>query len=166
MIKSLFSKSLTIVLLGFLVSGLSADDGDVVLLKPGDRFPSFEAKDQHEQDYPMAEDTEYVFVTFDMGTGKRANKFFEEQGADWLPENNAVFLSNIYGMPGIGRAFALPKMRKYPLRIMLADEKGLLYNYPTEKSMVTVFKLGVGKKIAEIAFWDPRKGAPPLVSEK
>ena len=77
-----------------------------------------------------------------------------------------VFLSNIYGMPGIGRVFALPKMRKYPHRIMLADEEGLLDNYPAEKSMVTIFKLDAGKKISEIAFWDPRKGEPPLVDEK
>lgn len=166
MVKSSLSHSLVFFTATCLCSLLSAEENEVVLLKPGDSFPSFEAKDQHEVDYPMAENTEYVFVTFDMGTGKRANKYFEDKGADWLPENNAVFLSNIYGMPGIGRAFALPKMRKYPHRIMLADEEGLLDNYPTEKSMVTIFKLDAGKKISEIAFWDPRKGEPPLVDEK
>jgi hypothetical protein len=165
MIKLLHSKRLMTILTVFVASSLFAKDNDVVTLKPGDSFPSFEAKDQHEKDFPMAKDTEFVFVTFDMGTGKRANKFFSEKGAEWLPSNQAVFLSNIYGMPGIARTFAMPKMRKYPHRIMLADEKGLLDSYPAEKGKVTVFKLGEGKKISEIAFWDPKDGAPPLLDK-
>lgn len=157
----------TLFILASFLFGMSlvAQEDEIEMLKPGDSFPSIEAKDQHEKDFPMAEDTEFVFVTFDMGTGKRANAFFADKGADWLPDNQAVFLSNIHGMPGIGRMFALPKMRKYPHRIMLADEEGLLDNYPSEKGRVTVFQLGEGRKIAEIAFWDPKKGAPPLLGE-
>jgi hypothetical protein len=167
MINPLIFKRLITAMALFLSYGLMAKDKDVEveMLKPGDSFPAFQAKDQFEEDFPMAEDTEIVFVTFDMGTGKRANAFFEGKGADWLPGNQAVFLSNIYGMPGIARTFAMPKMRKYPHRIMLADEKGLLDSYPSEKGKVTVFKLDAGKKISEIAFWDPKNEEPPLLGK-
>ncbi|MCB1122715.1 MAG: hypothetical protein KJT03_14275 [Verrucomicrobiae bacterium] len=161
--KSLFLRTFSLLLAIGAYASLHAKDEDIDWLEPGDAFPSFEAKDQHEQDFPMPEDTQFVFVTFDMGTGKRANAFFAEKGADWLPEKNAVFLSNIYGMPGIARTFAMPKMRRYPHRIMLADEKGLLDNYPNEKGKVTVFALNADGKISKIAFWDPKAGEPPLL---
>lgn len=132
------------------------------LLKPGDAFPSFEATDQHDKVYPMSSDTKYVAVTFAMGSGKKANKFFSEKGAEFLPQKKAVFLSNIYGMPGVARMFALPKMQRYPHRIMLADEKGLLDDFPEEKGQVTIFQLDSAKKIVSIKFWDPSSGSEPF----
>ena len=132
------------------------------MLKAGDAFPKFEANDQHEKPYPMPEDTKYVAVTFAMGSGKKANSYFSEKGAAFLTENKAVFLSNIYGMPAVGRMFAIPKMQKYPHRIMLADEKGLLDDFPEEKGKVTVFKLDGAGKILSIGFWDPSDGESPF----
>lgn len=128
----------------------------------GDSFPDFEALDQHEKAYPMDEYTKFVAVTFAMGSGKKANKFFSEKGAEYLPKKNAIFLSNIYGMPGVARMFALPKMQRYPHRIMLADEKGLLDNFPEEKGQVTIFELDPSKKIVSIRFWDPDSGNEPF----
>lgn len=131
-------------------------------LKPGDLFPKFEALDQHEKAYPMPENTKHVAVTFSMGSGKKANQFFSEKGSDYLPQNKAIFLSNIHGMPGIGRMFAIPKMQKYPHRIMLADQEGLLDNFPQEKGKVTVFTLDTDGKIREVKFWDPTVDSAPF----
>jgi hypothetical protein len=104
----------------------------------------------------------WLLVSFDMGTGKAANRYFEDKGATYLDEKNAVFVANIYGMPGVGRMFALPKMRKYPHRIILADAEGLLDPFPNEDGRVTVIKLGPGRVIESIGFWNPKKDDAPL----
>ena len=137
---------------------LSAGD----LLKVGDTVPAIAAKDQHDADFTLGDDVSWLLVAFDMGTGRAANGWLAKRGAGWLPENKAVFVSNIHGMPGVGRMFALPKMRKYPHRIILADQEGLLDGFPTEKEKVTVFKLGPGRVIEAVSFWAPADGQRPF----
>tara|TARA_B110000037_G_scaffold216733_1_gene276416 strand:+ start:364 stop:840 length:477 start_codon:yes stop_codon:yes gene_type:complete len=131
-------------------------------LVSGDAFPTISATDQHEAPYAITNDTAHVIVSFDMTPGKKANAYLEEQGASFLPDNKAIFIANIYGMPGIGRFFAIPKMQKYPHRILLADEKGLLDNFPTEKGKVTVFTLDSTNTITGISFWNPKDGSSPF----
>lgn len=132
------------------------------LLAVGDTVSAFEALDQHEKPFTLGDDVAWLLVSFDMGTGKAANRYFEDKGANYLDEKGAVFVANIYGMPGIGRMFALPKMRKYPHRIILADEEGLLDPYPNKDGMVTVFKLAPGRTIESISFWNPKQDDVPL----
>lgn len=131
-------------------------------LKPGDLFPMIEAEDQHGKPYAVTGDTKFVAVSLAMGTGKKANRFFTEKGAQFLPEQQAVFIADIHGMPGIGRRFALPKMRKYAHRVLLADEKGLLDDIPSQKGKVTVFRIDEAGVIGEIGFWDPTDGKSPF----
>jgi len=131
-------------------------------LEKGSSLPEFQATDQHEVDYPFPGDTQFVAVTFTMSSGKKANKFFSGKGKDYLPANKAVFLSNIDGMPKVARVFAMPKMQKYPHRIMLADQKGLLDPFPQEKGMVTILTLDKNRKILDIKFWNPTSGTEPF----
>ncbi len=126
--------------------------------KVGDAFESFTTKDQHEKDYVFATDTRLVIVSFDMGDGKKANGWFAEKGADFLPAKKAIFIANVYGMTGVGRVFAFPKMRKYPHRILLADAENFLARYPAEKDRLTVIRLDEAGKVSEISFVDPAKG--------
>ncbi len=132
------------------------------LLKTGDTVAVIEAKDQHEQPFKLGDDSSWLLVSFDMSTGKAANGFFEKKGAAFLNEHKAVYVANIHGMPGVGRMFALPKMRKYPHRIILADEEHLLDPFPREEDKVTVIKLGPGRVIQSINFWNPRKAEAPI----
>jgi hypothetical protein len=133
-------------------------------IQTGDTFPELKVKDQHEVDYSLEAGVRYILVSFDMPTGKAANKFLEKKGATYLPENQAVFLSNIYGMPWIGRKFALPKMMKYPHRILLADEpeEAMLAEFPQQDDRVTVFQIDAGRKITAISFWNPESGSGPF----
>lgn len=133
-------------------------------LEPGDTMPGFSVMDQHEVAYALQPGVRYLLVSFDMSTGKSANKYLEEQGEAYLPNHGAVYLSNIHGMPWVGRKFALPKMRKYPHRILLADEpeEALLQQFPQKEDHVTVFQLDPGLKIVSIQFWDPKSGSNPL----
>ncbi len=130
--------------------------------RPGDRFEAFSTKDQHDRAYTYEGGARRVIVAFEMGSGKSANAFFEAQPADFLARHETIFLSNIHGMPGIARAFALPKMRKYPHRILLADGKDFLARYPTQEDQLTVLTLDAAGVIRDIRFVDPKRGLPAV----
>ncbi|MFT3869527.1 MAG: hypothetical protein QM715_13820 [Nibricoccus sp.] len=147
--KRLFS-----VLALFVATHLSAADP----YKIGDKLDSFTVKDQHEKEYAFAPGPRVFLVSFEMGTGKKANKWFAEKGADFLPQKQAIFLADIHGMPGVGRVFALPKMKKYPHRILLGDAKDLLSRYPKQDDKLTLLRLDESAHITAIEFVDPEKG--------
>lgn len=121
----------------------------------GQKVEAFSAKDQHEKDFTLdPKGTRFVLVSHDMDTGKAANKVLDGLGATYLPDRKAVFVANIHGMPGIGRMFALPKMRKYAHRIILGDDAALIARFPQQQAKVTVLKL-TGGKVTSIRYWDP-----------
>jgi len=123
----------------------------------GDTFAAFSTEDQHEQAYTYPGGARTVVVSFAMGTGKAANGYLEKQGAAFLAEHRALFIANIHGMPWIGRVFAIPKMRKYPHRILLADEEHFLDRYPMQEGRLTVLRLDGSDRITAIEFVDPEK---------
>ena len=130
-------------------------------LREGDPFPVLDGADQHGERYSVG-DAHHVLVSFDMAPGKKANVFFEKQGANYLPSTRSVFVANIHGMPAVGRFFAIPKMQKYPHRILLADKEGLLDDLPQQKGKVTVFVLDAERRVESISFWDPAAGDEPF----
>ncbi len=123
----------------------------------GDTFEAFTTKDQHDRSFTYTGGSRLIIVSFEMGSGKAANSYFEEQPAGFLDQQKALFIANIHGMPGIGRAFALPKMRKYPHRILLADAENFLVRYPTEEDKLTVLTLDEAGKITAVRFINPKK---------
>ncbi len=145
----------------FLLGNLHA-----MSLEVGSPFPEIQSVDQHDNAFSLPENTKWVVVTFTMGDGKKANRYFEKMGKAFLPDNHAVYLANIYGMPSVARVFAMPKMRKYPHRIMLADEKGLLDPFPQKKNNATVFELDNNNQIIAISFWDPDSGGNPFSRDR
>ncbi len=146
-------KILSALLLALLAGTAAFAD----VYRVGDAFEAFATKDQHDKTYAYEGGARLVIVAFAMSPGKAANSFFEKQPADFLDKHQAVFISNIHGMPGIGRAFALPKMRKYPHRILLADAEHFLDRYPTQEDKLTVLSLDPAGKITAIRFVNPAK---------
>lgn len=121
----------------------------------GSKVEPFKTKDQHEKEFQFKPaDFQYLLVSHDMDTGKKANAALTTRGAAFLGSKKAVYMANIHGMPGIGRAFALPKMRKYAHRIILADDAALIARFPEEKNKVTVITMDAGK-VTSIQYWDP-----------
>ncbi len=154
--RAFFCLLLTVATLA--VSSVSAAE----LYKVGDVFAPFTTNDQHEKPYTLSPDVRLIIVSFTMGAGKDANRFFEKQPLSLFADHQAVFLSNIYGMPAVGRFFALPKMRKYPHRILLADAENFLERYPQQEDKLTVFRLDASARITAIEFVDPEKGLPAV----
>jgi hypothetical protein len=121
----------------------------------GSKVEPFTAKDQHENAFTLKPaETKFLLVSHDMETGKKANAALNALGKDYLGTKNAVYVANIHGMPGIGRMFAMPKMRKYVHRIILGDDEALIAKFPEQKGKVTVLKLDDGK-VSSISYWTP-----------
>lgn len=121
----------------------------------GQRVESFQARDQHEQAFTLKPaETNFLLVSHDMETGKKANTVLTALGKDFLPGKKAVYVANIHGMPGIGRMFALPKMKKYNHRIILGDDAALIGHFPQQTGKVTVLALADGK-VKSIKYWTP-----------
>ena len=126
----------------------------------GSKVESFTAKDQHEVAFTFKPaETKFLLISHDMETGKKANAALTALGKDFLGMKKAVYVANIHGMPGVGRMFAMPKMKKYVHRIILGDDAALIARFPEQKDKVTVLRLADGK-VAAIGYWSP--GAEPL----
>jgi hypothetical protein len=141
-----------LLVLGILLGGLSAGAAP---LAEGDAVPAISAKDQHGAAYTFTNGTAYLLVAVEMDAAKAANKKLAEQGAGYLEKHKATYLMDIHPMPGIARMFALPKMRKYPHRIVLLETKGVLNWAPTKAGHVTMLSLTPVGRIQKIAYWKP-----------
>lgn len=148
--------------MALLLLGIWGESLGAAQLGPGDPFPQLSGQDQHEQAMEVGEGTRHVVVTFTMGMGKKANRYFADKGAGFLEEHAAVLVNDIFGMPAVGRVFALPKMRKYPHRIFVADAEGLLEPFPSEEDRATIFDLDEGMRIVAIRFWNPDDETDPF----
>lgn len=146
-------KKLTVYMIACLA--IFAGGVNAAPYKVGDEVKPFAAKDQHEKEYKFDSATRFLLVSFDMETGKKANKVLHSKGAAYLTQKKASYVANIYGMPGIGRMFAFRKMKKYAHRIIYADEKDLMTPYPEQKDKVTVLKLNSKGEILAISYWNP-----------
>jgi hypothetical protein len=121
----------------------------------GDRVEAFQAKTQHDQAYAFKpSETRYLLVSHDMETGKKANAVLTTVGRENLTRKKVVYLANIHGMPGVGRMFALPKMKKYSHTIVLGDDANLIARFPVETGKVTMLTL-VGGQVASVQYWKP-----------
>jgi hypothetical protein len=121
----------------------------------GQKVEPFQASDQFEKNFAFdPNSTRHLLISHDMDTGKKANTALAALGKDYLPSKKAVYLANIHGMPAIGRKFALPKMKKYPHRIILGDDQALMDRFPKQAGKVTVITLS-GGRVTSIAYWSP-----------
>jgi len=122
----------------------------------GSSVSAFSANDQFGAPFKLGADCRALLISFDMATGKQANQQLSALGKDFLPQHHAVYVANIHEMPAIGRVFALPKMRSYAHRIVLADDATLLSPFPKQEKRVTVLLLQKSK-VTGIRYWDPEK---------
>jgi hypothetical protein len=138
-----------------VITGLALCSAHADPYAKGSKLEAFSAKTQHDKDFTLKPaDTQFLLVSHDMETGKKANAVLTTVGPDNLTKKKVVYLANIYGMPGVGRMFALPKMRKYSHTIILGDDAELIARFPEEKNKVTVLKLS-GGKVTSVKYWDP-----------
>jgi hypothetical protein len=132
-------------------------------LAVGDAVPAFSAKDQFGKAFKFEAGLRFLLLGFDMGTGKQANQKLAELGAGWLEKHGATYVLDIHTMPAVARFFALPKMQKYPHRIVLAETESLLAAFPHQPEKITVLALTPAGKIREFRYWNPAAETPEAV---
>ncbi len=133
-----------ILLLTFLCLGLSsasiASD-----LKPGDVFPATKLEDQHGELVTISSAARIVIFAVERPASDLVNSYLEKKPSDFLDRHQAHFVVDISGMPKmITRMFALPKMRKRPYAVLLAEEAETLGFIPRRHDEVTVIRLNEG----------------------
>ena len=83
--------------------------------------------DQHGEMHAIPPDTRTVVFAGDMDASKIVHALLGEREPDYLARHRAVFIADIHRMPGfVTRFIALPRMRRYPYRMLLIrdDETG------------------------------------------
>ena len=124
-------------------------------LAVGDAVAAFVAKDQFAKEFKFAPGPKFLLLGYDMSASKAANQKLANLGAGGLEKNSAVYMMDIHTMPGIARLFALPKMQKYPFRVILAATAEVLAPFPHKAENITVLALTPEGKIREIRYWNP-----------
>jgi len=144
-----------LITIAVVTTGLALGAANAAPYAAGSKVEAFSAKTQHDKEYSFKPaETRFLLISHDMETGKKANAILTTVGPDNLTNKKVVYLANIHGMPGVGRMFALPKMRKYSHTIILGDDAELIAKFPEEKNKVTVLKLS-GGKVTSVRYWDP-----------
>jgi len=124
-------------------------------LAVGDILPAITANDQHGTPFVLTTNIQVLLVATEMDCAKAANRKLADQRAGFLEKYHAAYLMDIHTMPAIGRFFAIPKMQKYPQRIVLIDSPTVLADFPTKASCVTVISLNATNQIQKISYWNP-----------
>jgi hypothetical protein len=140
--------------LGFCLWCVSTRAGQ---LSVGDAVPAIAANDQHGAAFQFTNGIRFLLVVTEMAAAKSANQKLAAAGAGFLEQHHAAYLMDIHTMPAIARVFALPKIRKYPQRIVLVDSADALAAFPAQPGRVTVLALTPAGRVEKISYWDPAR---------
>ncbi len=124
-------------------------------LAVGDAMPTIMANDQHGAGFTFTNGIQFLLVATERACASTANHKLAEQGAGYLENHHAAYLMGIHTMPTVARWFAIPKMKKYPQRIVLVDSAKTLAAFPVQPGCVTVLVLTPAGRIQKISYWNP-----------
>lgn len=141
-----------LLLSGFILLCISVR---AVPLVVGDPVPPIAAKDQHGVGFQFTNGINFLLIVTEMAASKSANQKLAAEGASFLERHHAAYLMDIHTMPAVARVFALPKMRKYPHRIVLVESSDTLAAFPAQPGRVTVLELTPAGRVQKISFWNP-----------
>lgn len=105
----------------------------------GQSVTPLDLKDQFGKRHVLKVMPKTLIMAFEKGTGALANEYLTAQPKGYLDKNNAAFIAEISQMPNfITKAFALPKMQKYPHTVLLIQDEELGLKFPAEDEKITV----------------------------
>ena len=119
----------------------------------GDPMTTYHLEDQFGKEHDLAADTRAVVICSEMSLSKTLHAWLKEKGGDYLPDRHTEYVSDITGMPTpITVLFARPKMKKYPFRILLAQDHDFGPLYPKEEGKIAVFLLAEDHTVTDVRF--------------
>jgi hypothetical protein len=129
----------------------------------GDRLPEIVLRDQHDHEDAVDASTRILLFSRDMDGGKLLQSALEGTDAEVLAEQDAVYLSDISGMPSlIARLFAVPSMRKRPYSMLLDRSGEATERIPDVEEKATVIFLK-DLRIERIEHVDSADGVRALI---
>lgn len=131
----------------------------------GHPFPAFSLADQHEVATSFVPGTRFVIVASDKDSSTKMNEWLQQKPADFLDQHDTVYIADIEPMPAlITRLFALPKMRKYPYRVLLARDKSFAATYPAQPGKIAVFVVEPDGVLADIQYPEATDAIETLIA--
>lgn len=125
---------------------LLASSAHAEMLAAGMRLPEIRLSDQHDVEDSIGTEVRVILFTRDMDAGNIVKEALAEKGGERLAAADAVYVSDISGMPGvIAKLFALPSMRKRPYRMLLDRDGKTTKDFPSEEGKVTLLRLEAGE---------------------
>jgi len=122
------------------------------LLVDGGEFPITALQDQHNESHAIGSDTRRVIFAASKHASQLVNDYLSTQSDNYLESRNTEFLADISEMPKIiSSMFALPKMRDYPYRVLLASEAETLAMIPRREDAITLMTLR-DRQVTDISF--------------
>ncbi len=101
-----------------------------------------ELKDQFDATVQIDEKTKWIVFSTDKYISDLINKALEDLKLTDLAKSNGTYVADISAMPGmVTTMFALPKMKKYPFKVVLDREGDLTSKWPQKKEKASLIKL-------------------------
>lgn len=111
-------------------------------LKEGDAFPPYTLTDPHGVTNTLGAETRAVIISSEKGISEQVNAWLKQKPHGYLEAHRAEYVSDITPMPAIiTTLFALPKMKKYPFRLLLAQDENFAKTYPHRPGKIALFLL-------------------------
>ncbi|WP_457745184.1 hypothetical protein [Sulfurimonas sp.] len=107
----------------------------------GKSLADFKVNDQNEKPQTIAPGTKIVFFSFSKKVGHLCNKFLEKKPADFLAQNNAVYVADVSPAPSlIKKLFILPDLKdlKFPILLINNDRLSAEYSKNMNKESIVV----------------------------
>lgn len=122
-------------------------------LTVGQRFPGYKLPDQYGTIHEFAPGRHWIILSWEKKTSEQANAWLKGKPSGFLDQHRIDYLIEISPMPRIiAEKLAKPKMRKYPHRVLIADDAGLRKVYPLQDKKLTVLELKPDATVAAIHF--------------
>jgi hypothetical protein len=133
------------------LSGITAAQAQVA--EKGKPFPPYTLPDQFDQTNTLSRETRYVIITSQMEISGLVNTWLKGKTNDFLSTQRIEYVADITPMPQlITKLFALPKMKKYPFRLLLARDPKFAATYPRQTGRIALFILDESQVVQKIKF--------------
>ena len=134
-------------------------------LQVGSTFPVYTLEDAHGQTNVLGAETRAVLIASEKGVSERLTGWLKPRSPGYLEEHRTEYVSDITPMPSIiTHLFALPKIRKYPFRLLLARDENFAKTYPHQEGRFALFLLDGQRTITGLHFLEKPEDLEPLLA--
>jgi len=133
----------------------------------GSKLPAFSLADQNGASHQVDESTHVIILTRDMAAGDMMKTALGTNGKSVLAKHQAVYVTDVSGMPGFVRNLvALPKLKERPYPMLLDTSGDLSAKLPSKDKHATLIFLDKLQITAVEYLANPNSLVPALEAPK